>query len=124
MRDVITKLPFHLYVPRIVCYVDDRRMLQTLNGRPMHANIIHRLLKKKVLGQTVSCRLLTMAAHFGFLVDKLALELLSLLVLRFFAVTIISPKLQFIIIHYQCHIGQRASLNKTTYKLIKNCAEK
>jgi len=36
---MITKLPFHLYVPRIVRYVDDKPMLQTLNDRPMHANI-------------------------------------------------------------------------------------
>ena len=61
-----------------------------------------------------------MAVHVGFLVDQLALELLSLSVLRFFAVTIISPMLQFKIIHYQRYIVQRASLNKTTYKLIKN----
>ena len=80
--------------------------------------------KKKVLGHAVSRSLLTMAVHVGFLVNKLALELFSLRVFRFFAVTIISPKLQFIIIHYQHYIIQRASLNKTTHKLINTCAEK
>jgi hypothetical protein len=57
-----------------------------------------------------------MAVHVGFLVAKLALELLSLSVLRFFAVTIISPMLRFIITHYQRYTVQRVSLSKTTYK--------
>jgi hypothetical protein len=36
------------------------------------------IIKKKALGQAVSRRLLTTIVHVGFLVDKLALELLSL----------------------------------------------